>query len=361
MKKKLLSILAVFGLILASGCGNNAKEENDVKEEKPETKVEESAEEVKKDDEETLIVYSPNSEGLINSIIPAFEEKYGITVQLEQAGTGELFTKLRGEASAPVADVIFGGSFSTYSENKDLFEEYVSSHDSELPEAFRNKDGYKTSYTLDGSVIIVNKDLTDGIEIKGYKDLLNPELKGKIATSDPTSSSSAFSHLTNMLVAMGGYESDEAWDYVDKLFKNIDGKIQSSSSSVYKTVVDGEMAVGISYEDPVMQLIKDGADNIDIVYMEEGVIFLPAGSGIIKNCSHPNNAKLFMDFLNSKEAQDILGTQTTNRPIREDAEVSDFMKPITEIKQLQEDYDYVNENREKIIERFTNLLVEAGN
>ena len=205
------------------------------------------------------------------------------------------------------------------------------------------------------------KDLTDGIEIKGYKDLLNPELKGKIATSDPSSSSSAFSHLTNMLVAMGGYESDEAWDYVDKLFKNIDGKIQSSSSSVYKTVVDGEMAVGISYEDPVMQLIKDGADNIDIVYMEEGVIFLPAGSGIIKNCSRPNNAKLFMDFLNSKEAQDILGTQTTNRPIREDAEVSDFMKPITEIKQLQEDYDYVNENREKIIERFTNLLIEAGN
>ena len=185
MKKKLLSILAVCGLILASGCGNNAKEENDVKEEKAETKVEESGEELTKDEDETLIVYSPNSEGLINSIIPAFEEKTGITVQLEQAGTGELFTKLRGEASAPVADVIFGGSFSTYSENKDLFEEYVSSHDSELPEAFQNKDGYKTSYTLDGSVIIVNKDLTDGIEIKGYKDLLNPELKGKIATSDP--------------------------------------------------------------------------------------------------------------------------------------------------------------------------------
>ena len=37
------------------------------------------------------------------------------------------------------------------------------------------------------------------------------------------------------------------------------------------------------------------------------------------------------------------------------------MKPIKEIEQLEEDYDYVNENREKIIERFTNLLVEAGN
>lgn len=108
MKKKLLSILAVLSLVLLSGCGNNAKEENDVKEG---TKVEDSAEGLVKDEDETLIVYSPNSEGLINSLIPAFEEKTGIAVQLEQAGTGELFTKLRGEASAPVADVIFGGSF----------------------------------------------------------------------------------------------------------------------------------------------------------------------------------------------------------------------------------------------------------
>lgn len=356
MKNKILSLLLVFALVLLTACGTSTPKENDTQ-----TDNNGTAGEMTKDDEATLIVYSPNSEGLINSMIPAFEEKTGISVQLEQAGTGELFTKLRGEKSAPVADVIFGGSFSTYSENKDLFEEYVSAYDAELPENFRNKEGFKTSYTLDGSVIIINKDLTEGIEIKGYQDLLNPELKGKIATSDPTSSSSAFSHLTNMLVAMGGYESDEAWQYVTDLFKNIDGKIQSSSSSVYKTVVDGEMAVGISYEDPVMQLIKDGADNIDIIYMEEGVIFLPAGSGIIKGAKHPNNAKLFMDFLNSKEAQDILGTQTTNRPIREDAEVSDFMTPITEIKQLQEDFDYVNENRDKIIDRFTEVLVELGN
>lgn len=56
-----------------------------------------------------LVIYSPNSEGLINATIPAFEEKYGIKVELIQAGTGELFKKLESEASSPVADVIFGG------------------------------------------------------------------------------------------------------------------------------------------------------------------------------------------------------------------------------------------------------------
>ena len=38
----------------------------------------------------TLTMYTPNSETLVNNLIPAFEEKTGITVELIQAGTGEL-------------------------------------------------------------------------------------------------------------------------------------------------------------------------------------------------------------------------------------------------------------------------------
>lgn len=48
-----------------------------------------------------------------------------------------------------------------------------------------------TGNVLDGSVLIVNTDLIGDIEINGYKDLLNPELKGRIATANPANSSSA--------------------------------------------------------------------------------------------------------------------------------------------------------------------------
>ena len=71
---------------------------------------------------DTLVVYSPNSEGLIGATIPAFEEKYGIKVELIQAGTGELFKKLESEKEAPVADVIFGGSYTQYATHGELFE-----------------------------------------------------------------------------------------------------------------------------------------------------------------------------------------------------------------------------------------------
>ena len=36
-----------------------------------------------------IVIYSPNSEGLLNATIPLFEEKYGVNVELIQAGTGE--------------------------------------------------------------------------------------------------------------------------------------------------------------------------------------------------------------------------------------------------------------------------------
>lgn len=337
---KMLAIASVSILSLAA-CGSESSSES-------------SAD---KGSSDTLVIYSPNSEGLINATIPAFEEKYDVKVELIQAGTGELFTKLESEKNAPVADIIFGGAYSQYAQSTELFEEYVPEENDQLVDAYQNTTGFYTPYTIDGSVIVVNPDLIGDIDITGYEDLLNEELKGKIATADPANSSSAFAQLMNMLVAKGGYESDEAWKYVTDLFTLIDGKISSSSSNVYKTVADGEMAVGLTYEDPTVKLLNDGA-NVEIIYPEEGTVFLPASAAIIKGAENLENAKLFIDFVISKEVQDVLGTTTTNRPVRKDAETSENMKELTEIKTLEEDMDYVIENKEKIVTKYNDIFVD---
>jgi len=305
---------------------------------------------------DTLVIYSPNSEGLINATIPAFEERYGIKVDLIQAGTGELFKKLESEKNAPVADVVFGGSYTQYSENQHLFEEYVSDENDNIEEDYQNQTGFYTPYTIDGSVLIVNPDLTEGMTIEGYSDLLNDDLAGKIATADPANSSSAFAQLTNMLQSQGGYESQEAWNYVEDLFTLIDGKISSSSSNVYKAVADGEMAVGLSYEDPTVKLLNDGA-NVEIVYPKEGTVFLPASAAIIKNAKNIENAQKFIDFIISEDVQNTLGTTTTNRPVRKNAQTSDNMKPLKEINTIVEDYDYVIENKDEIVNKYNEIYV----
>lgn len=336
MKKfsKVITVLLV--LLLAAGCGS------------------------KGGDSDSLVVYTTNSEGIINAVIPLFEEKTGVKVELIQAGTGELFKRIESEAGNPYGDVLFGGSYTQYLGNKDLFQEYVSTENDNIIDAYKNKDGYQTFTVLDGSVLVKNKELTKDIKIDSYEDLLQPELKGKIATADPANSSSAFAQLTNILVSMGDgdYQSDKAWDYVGKLIQQWDGKIQSSSSGVYKSVADGEMHVGLAYEDPVAKLIQDGAENIEIVYPKEGAVFLPAGSAIIKDAKNVENAQKFIDFLLSQEVQDIFGSELTNRPVRKDAKVGSHLDPFDQIPLKYEDMEYVFDHKAEIVERYTKLFAE---
>lgn len=126
-----------------------------------------------------LVVYTPNSEDIINTLIPMFEKQTGITVELVSAGTGELIKRLQSEKANPYADVMFGGSHALFMGNGDLFANYVSPNDKDLMEGHRNETGYMTSYVSDASVLLVNKNLVGDIKIESYEDLLNPKLKGK--------------------------------------------------------------------------------------------------------------------------------------------------------------------------------------
>ena len=239
------------------------------------------------EEEKKLVVYSPNSEGLLNAVEKPFEEKYGIEVEIISAGTGECLKRIESEKHDPQGDVMYGGSYATILAQKDLWQGYVSKNDANLVEAFRNDSGYVTKNTLDGSVIVVNKtkmaEKLPGVTITGYEDVIKygPQLEGQIVSGDPAKSSSSFAHLTNMLIDFGGYESDAAWGKVADMFKHL--KVLGSSSGVWKGVRDGEYTIGLSYEDPCLTLINDGAD-VEVIYMKEGVVFLPAGCAIIKDC-----------------------------------------------------------------------------
>lgn len=330
--KKLLSLLLATILVLSLGASALAADE--------------------------LFIVSPNSDGLL-SIIPLFEAKTGIKVTVESLGTGDAMKRIATELQNPTFDLMYGGSLANFVANKDLFQDYVSPEDAFLMPEYMNTLGYCTNYTVDGSVLLVNTELLAelGVEVKGYADLLQPELKDKIVTADPTGSSSAFCQLTNMLLAMGGYESDDAWTYVENLFKNINGKVVSSSSSVYKGVYNGEYVVGLTYEDPCVQLLKDGATNVAIVYPEEGTVFLPAQNGIVKNAKNLASAQAFVDFMLTEEAQVFLAENTTSRPIRPVDAGNDYMTPLADINLIFEDSGYVTSHTKELKEKVQDIMM----
>ena len=96
-----------------------------------------------------VVIYSPNTENEVNSIITAFEESTGIKVELVQGKTGEMVTRIDSEKGNPQADILWGGmNLGVYTTNPDLWEKYVSPNENLIDENYRNTTGYFTNYLL---------------------------------------------------------------------------------------------------------------------------------------------------------------------------------------------------------------------
>lgn len=305
-----------------------------------------------------LTIYTTTDDSNIERVIPAFEEKTGVEVEIISGSAGECIARIQAEKENPQCDVMWGGlTPSDLAKYPDLWEPYVSSHDSEYPEAYRS-NGYFNYFMIQTSNLLVNKELEKelGLEIKGYADLLNPALKGKIIHSDPTSSSSAWRHLSTQLLVMGGYDTPESWDYIEKFIQNLAGVTTTSSSAVYKQVAEGEYVVGLTYENVCVELLQSGADNVEIVYMEEGTTSGPFGAGIVKNAKNIEQAKAFIEYLTSEECQTGYAQNSSSRPANANLpSTNPYLIDYSEIKVFPEDQEYLSANKSAIQEKWTQL------
>ena len=361
--KKFLSICLVLCMVLSlAACSNTekdaAKSKTDAKQETKETKETEKAdtketETAKATDD--LVIYCPHPLEFINPLVSEFESQTGIRVEVIAAGTGELLKRVESEKANPLGDIFWGGSLSTMKPQMDLFEAYQSVNEEFVTETNKNVEGQLTRFTDIPSVLMVNTDLIGDIEINGYADLLNPKLKGKIAHCDPSKSSSSYEHLINMLYAMGNGDPEAGWDFVDKFCENLDGKLLSGSSAVFKGVADGEYVVGLTFEEGGAKYVANGAP-VKLVYMEEGVISKPDGVYIINNAKNMVNAKLFIDFITSKEAQTIIVEQLNRRSVRSDVAAPSYLLPKEEMNIIFDDEEVVIEMKEAWLEKFSDIF-----
>ncbi|MCR4626508.1 MAG: extracellular solute-binding protein [Treponema sp.] len=313
-----------------------------------------------------LVIYSPNSDALVDAAY-AFGEQYGINVEVLSMGTGECAERVVSEAGNPQADVWYGGvNYANGIKYAQYFEPHVAKDNKKLPEAYQNQGGCVTRYCLDGSAaLLINKDVfrqlgIDPASFKGYNDLLNPKLKGHIAMGNPAASSSAWAELTNMLLVMGQKPYDEAaWAWVEKFAAQLNGTILSSSSAIYKGTVNGEYAVGVSYEDPCVGLLKDGATNVELVYPSEGAVWLPAGAAALKGAKNMHNAKLFLDWLVSDDGQKEIA-KSTARPVNPNINnTTPVMLPFSKINVAYEYLGFCAENKTAWQERWTKIVQAA--
>ncbi|KAA9302199.1 extracellular solute-binding protein [Aerococcus sp. UMB8608] len=309
--------------------------------------------------EARLVVYSPNSNGLLATVVPAFEQAYGVRVQLVQDSTGNLFDRLKSGDSKSDVDLVFGGSTLWYEANQDYFIPYAAKGAENLPASYRAKDQTYTPYAMEGTVILANRQLTQGLTIHSYDDLLNPSLQGKIGLADPRLSSSGFSQLLTILLAKGGYQSEAAWDFVGQLYFDQEAQIYKESSEVNRGLVQGQVAVGLSTEAVAQQLIAEGAA-LDLIYPDEGSLYLPAGVGIAKGTKHLDLAQAFVDYLLSDTVQASLAETLYQRPILTDQEQKSDLRDWQTIKRLSDESWDILDQQDQLRQRFEKEGVKAS-
>jgi len=307
-----------------------------------------------------LVIYSARNERLNNIVIPGFEAATGLTVEMITGSTGEVNQRIKAEVESGnvTVDIHWAADETMLSANRDMFQPYVSTENAAMMPLFQN-DGtnvFNPAFAEPNVIIVNTEKLAEiGVTVESYADLLNPALKGKIISADPANSSSAFQCLIGMLYGMGEGDpmSDKAWAFIDEFLANLDGKVASSSSQVYNGVANGEYYVGLSYEDPCVELEAAGAQPVKVVYPKEGVIFPGQSVQIVKNAPNLEAAQKFVDYVLSEEVQTAVAAELNLRPLRTGVAVNSKMVPNEEIK-LFDTYSaaYIAENKPKIVNTY---------
>jgi iron(III) transport system substrate-binding protein len=265
--------------------------------------------------ENRLSVYTSHKEEVYAPIIKEFEERTGIWVQLVTGGTTDLLERISGESGSPSADVLFGGGVESLSAYREFFEPYRCAHYADIKTEFRSEEDLWTAFSALPVVIIYNTKLVPQGGVTGWGDLLNPAWKGRIALADPLVSASSYTGVMTMLQSL----SDSPWETLDTFAANLGGSILSDSGDVVPAVLSGSKSLGITLEETAARYVSQGAD-IAIVYPGEGTSAVPDGCALLKGARNPETAKLFIDFVLSKEAQEHVVTAMYRRSVREDVE-----------------------------------------
>ena len=182
--------------------------------------------------------------------------------------------------------------------NTELLKKYISEESHAYGEGFKDPQGYWTAFYLIPYVIGYNTRLVSLKDVpSSYEDLLHPKWKGQIALE--TEEYQWFYHLIEIM----GKEKGLA--YMKKLAgQNL--QLRKGHTLLAQLVAAGEMAMAVVVYSNRVERMKNSGAPIDWVRFKGPTITAINAVSIPEKAPHPNAAKLFVDFVLSKDGQNLL-------------------------------------------------------
>ncbi|WP_165460517.1 ABC transporter substrate-binding protein [Atlantibacter sp.] len=309
-----------------------------------------------------LVVYCSATNEMCEVETKAFGDKYDVKTSFIRNGSGSTLAKVDAEKKNPQADVWYGGTLDPQSQAGEmgLLEAYKSPNLEQIMEKFR--DPAKVKGNLSSAVYVgilgfgVNTQRLKEKNLpvpKCWKDLTKPEYKGEIQIADPQSSGTAYTALATFVQLWG---EDPAFDYLKQLNSNI-SQYTKSGIAPARNAARGETAIGIGFLHDY-SLEKEQGAPLELISPCEGTGYEIGGVSILKGARNIDNAKLFVDWVLSKEAQELAWKKGKSYQILTNttAETSPLSLKLDDLKLIDYDMDKYGstDTRKALINKWVN-------
>ena len=249
-----------------------------------------------------MVYYTTMTLSQSKKVVDKFEKKYPfVKVDLFRTGGGPLLNKIQTEARGGryAWDVVSGrGEMVLPLMNAKFLAPYRSPESKTIEEDLVDNEGYWTAYYVNPYVLGYNTNLVKKEDVpQTYEQLLDPKKwKGKKISIDDE----AYGLLSGLIRAWG---KEKAVFYFKKLAAQDPVLMRGNTNRVQLTVA-GEYSLIVAYAPTIQRETSRGAPMdwvpLEPVAVQVNPVMLAA------KAPHPNAAKLFIDFLLSKEGQKML-------------------------------------------------------
>ncbi len=243
-----------------------------------------------------VTVYMPSPAGLADKLAAGFEAETGIRTEVFQGTTGEILARLEAEKANPIADVVILASWSD-GLNMKKSGEVLSYRPSGAEKAVWTDDEDMLFGTSASAVGVIYNTTVFPELSADWNELGNAEYKDQLAIPDPEKSGACKDFIAGFVVA-NGWSDIESWAANGMI-------VPGANKAALEAVTTGEVGILVAGVDYNAYSSMAKGEPLSIYYPAGGTVVNPRPAMIMKSAPDMDNAKLFMDYLYSDEAQKL--------------------------------------------------------
>jgi len=268
--------------------------------------------------EGNLFIYGTVDKKTAQLLVNEFEILYpGIKVDFIDMSASEVFTRHMNDLAGRrvSADILWSGDITLQAALvKDGFALRYSPERSSnvMPLAYLGDTAFVTGF--EPAVFAYNKKLAAAGELPAtrkqlLKTIEKAEWRGKLASCDPEKNALAFLLLTQDFAYGQNF-----WGMVGKL-GDAGLKLYPDYPTLLERIASGEVMAG--YNLPLSEVLKRAGPDADIgwLYLSDYTLVIPQSVLITKAATHPQAARLWVDFLHSGKAQQLIAEHGDLYPV----------------------------------------------